>query len=236
MPITDSIQESMKRSQAQPGGGGDMVTSTQPAPMNVIEDSYQRTREFLAGGGVQEPAVDYNRQYDQLIGASASVAGALMRGQIPLDVQRSVRQAAAETGRSRGLGEGSPASRFLVARDLGLTSLSLMEKGLSTAKDVSELAQRQRESLLSYLTDLRKLDLTGTEMKEQSRKTNLEARIQLQQNLITAMSNYHSIAATYATSDETEEGDTDALAQDYGNLIKSIRSSLGGPSTPQKRS
>lgn len=229
---TADLQKSMQRQQ----GGQDLVSSTEAAPMpDVITDTYQRTRQYLAGGGVMEPAVDYNRQYDELLGAQASLAGALMQGRIPLDVQRSIRQAASEKGLSAGLGAGSQASRFLVARDLGLTSLSLMEKGIETAQKVGELAQTQRQSLLDYLKDLRTQDLAGSELRESSRKTNLEARLTILQTMTTALQNYHSIGATYATSETADESSATALTSDYQNLLKSLKSALGGGQSPGGR-
>lgn len=59
--------------------------------------------------------------------------GSFLRGEIPEDVSRQLRQISAE--KSAGLGTaGSPFSKALEARDLGLTSLSLIQGGLSAAE------------------------------------------------------------------------------------------------------
>lgn len=56
-----------------------------------------------------------------------------LRGEIPEDVRRQLQQSAAERSAASGTA-GSPFSRALEARDLGLTSLSLIQGGLSAAE------------------------------------------------------------------------------------------------------
>lgn len=59
--------------------------------------------------------------------------GSFLRGEVPEDVRRQLQQAAAERSASSGT-SGSPFSRALEARDLGLTSLNLIQGGLSAAE------------------------------------------------------------------------------------------------------
>jgi hypothetical protein len=66
------------------------------------------------------------------IKASFGVAGDLARGQIPDDVAAVVQNAAAERGNRMGFVPGSRAGEALVARDLGLTSLDLTERGANS--------------------------------------------------------------------------------------------------------
>lgn len=57
----------------------------------------------------------------------------LLKGEIPTDVSAAVKRGSAGTSLAGGFG-GTGASRNLVARDLGLVSLDLTQKGLSSAE------------------------------------------------------------------------------------------------------
>lgn len=59
--------------------------------------------------------------------------GSFLRGEIPEDVRRQLQQSAAERSAASGTA-GSPFSRALEARDLGLTSRSLIQGGLEAAE------------------------------------------------------------------------------------------------------
>jgi len=59
--------------------------------------------------------------------------GSFLRGEIPEDVRRQLQQIAAEKSATSGTA-GSPFSKALEARDLGLTSLSLIQGGLGAAE------------------------------------------------------------------------------------------------------
>lgn len=68
-----------------------------------------------------------------LRGQGTQQIASFLRGEIPEDVRRQVQQAAAERSAASGTG-GSPYSKALEARDLGLTSLGLIQGGLSAAE------------------------------------------------------------------------------------------------------
>ena len=66
---------------------------------------------------------------------------AFIRGEIPKDVSDQVAQQSAERALGGGFG-GSGAAKALTARDLGLTSLNLVQQGLSTAEQWLSGAQQ----------------------------------------------------------------------------------------------
>lgn len=70
---------------------------------------------------------------EQILATGTQTIADMLRGQLPQDVQRQIQQNAAEAGVAGGFG-GTGAGRALGARDLGLASLSLVEKGLSSAQ------------------------------------------------------------------------------------------------------
>lgn len=59
--------------------------------------------------------------------------GSFLRGEVPDDVRRQLQQMGAEKGAASGTA-GSPFNKALTARDLGLTSLNLIQGGLSAAE------------------------------------------------------------------------------------------------------
>lgn len=69
----------------------------------------------------------------QTMGQSTKVMQSWLKGELPQDVQDSIINAGAASGVEGGFA-GSSFGRNLVARDLGLTSLNLMDKGLTAAE------------------------------------------------------------------------------------------------------
>lgn len=70
--------------------------------------------------------------FDEIMGKTASIVGSQLKGEIPTDVGKAISSNAA----ARALGGGYAGSGLhgnLVARDLGLTSLDLMQRGLDSA-------------------------------------------------------------------------------------------------------
>lgn len=68
--------------------------------------------------------------------------GSFLRGEVPEDVRRQLQRSAAEQGAATGTA-GSPFNRALQARDLGLTSLNLIQGGLSAAERWVQQARSQ---------------------------------------------------------------------------------------------
>lgn len=76
-----------------------------------------------------------------------------LKGEVPKDVQDSIVNSAA--GRSLGLGVGgSGFGRDLVARDLGITSLNLTEKGLSSAESWIASTERMLSPAMAAYTGM----------------------------------------------------------------------------------
>ena len=203
-----------------------LLESTAPEPLGIPTGTYGAALQSLEAKGVSDP-LDINKQYDDMLGSAASVASSLLEGGIPEDVQKQVMQVAAEKSLSSGLGAGSQAARNLTVRDLGLTSLSLVERGLSAAQNVFQLSQTQRQSSLDYLSRLRETDLQAQGLLEGTRQTNLEAKINLFGQIGNTLGAYHQTAAGLIASGEAEQSDIGRLSADYQNLLSALRSSLG---------
>lgn len=208
-----------------------LTSMIETTPSSVKAGSTSEYDKTLAGFGTPNPAVDLNSEYDALMGQSASVSAQMMSGLVPEDVQRQTRMMTAQKSASMGLGVGSQASRNLVARDLGLTSLSLMQAGQASALQIGALQEDKRKTSLAFLTDQRKLDLEYAGLAEDSRKSNLAAQLQLQEMLLRSVSGSAELqvkAFDVGMEDEAMAG----LANDFMALNTSIREALGLETTP----
>jgi len=83
-------------------------------------------------------SVDPDFEIPEVTAALASSAK-MLDGQLPDDVVAQIEQLSAERGISRGLGQGQ-ASRNLVARDLGLTSLQVRQQAVQEISALSKPA------------------------------------------------------------------------------------------------
>jgi hypothetical protein len=79
--------------------------------------------------------------WDQISGTASSNIESFLKGEIPTDVSQAVQSSAASESLFGGYG-GTGMSRNLTARDLGLTSLNLTEKGLSQAESWQAASER----------------------------------------------------------------------------------------------
>lgn len=79
--------------------------------------------------------------YKAITGQVSTNIGQLVQGQIPTDVSQAVQESAAASAVGGGYA-GSEAQRNLVARDLGLTSLDLTQRGLASAESWMQTANQ----------------------------------------------------------------------------------------------
>lgn len=78
--------------------------------------------------------------FNQMLGKASANANSLLAGELPADVSRSVSQSAAAKALAGGYG-GTGMGRALEARDIGRTSLSLQQQGLSNFGALSQAVQ-----------------------------------------------------------------------------------------------
>lgn len=122
-----------------------------------------------------------------MTGMESSISGnieAELKGQLPSDVKTAVTNAAAAKALSGGT-SGSEFGRNIVARDLGLTSLDLTEKGLSSAeswmKTVSSIYEPSMMSVSSMFIS------PAQEASFDTQERNAQFQRQYLQNQISAM-------------------------------------------------
>lgn len=120
-------------------GGGKAVFGSRPGvadykPVDLGEEQRRATQSNISNiGDIQAFLEKILPGYKDINEQEGQNILSLLRGEIPQDVQDSVSRTAAFKALQNGYG-GSPMSRALKARDLGRTSIDLMEKGGNSAQ------------------------------------------------------------------------------------------------------
>lgn len=126
------------------GGGGE--SELQPAA-TVVADTDLTLSPIKPWEVADTPVASpepYKAKSDSSLDALSSMVSEMktanesrMKGQISGDVADQIRINAAEVSGASGIGVDSPAARALTARDLGLTSMDIQERGLATAGQIA---------------------------------------------------------------------------------------------------
>ena len=116
------------------------------ADLESTDKAYKRIDAALTHASIPEDVKNTSTTYDpgslfskaraSVDAVSASNAAAL-RGEIPDDVMQQMKQRTAESGLMQGFGVGAMTGKK-TARDLGLTSLQIQQKGQQTQMAVSQ--------------------------------------------------------------------------------------------------
>lgn len=159
---------------------------------------------------------------------------AMLKGEIPADVSASVRRAASENSIMRGV--GGQAARSLSARDLGLTSMDIRERGIATETKVAELrgtlattVQGFRDTLVTRNLQIRELEnqarelnLKGIDVERQRIATNISANVNILGYMTDLIKTQQMLSMEAAGSDIDPSGMMDSidrwLAQFGGKL------------------
>lgn len=99
----------------------------------------------------------------------AGAASSFLSGSLPPDVEAAVRRSSAARALEGGYG-GSPAARNLEARDLGLTSLDLINRGAGLTSDIVGSTPMARMIGSNDLLNLSGKDVTGLRSGERTQK------------------------------------------------------------------
>ncbi|NCU40153.1 hypothetical protein EOL73_00150 [Candidatus Saccharibacteria bacterium] len=127
---------------------------------SAITDEYkQQFQDTASLSTLPEGGMDLNQTFDDLVGQATGIAKTYMTGELPQDVQDIVAEQAAQTAQDRGVGLGQK-SRYITARDLGLTSLGLKSAGATMAESISKLTEARRQFDQTYSRDIQTLMLS----------------------------------------------------------------------------
>lgn len=202
--------------------------------VNVSAQEYEKNKTSYMGltpfsGETGSGLVDLNKMFDELTGKAGKIAMEQMEGKIPEDVQKQLRIMSAESSLGYGLGKGSQASKFVEARDLGLTSLDIQERGVQKAQAISQLAESKREfnkqyelNMAQFMQDVRKTDLSAAELMESSRQANVKNRLLAQELAANLVTQYHTLMSEYATP-KNAGSFVSSLTSDVQNILNRVR-------------
>jgi len=125
-PSVPPLQKLNLQSEQQTAITGNL--SALPATEKLVGQANQFTQQQI-----QQMLSSVIPNYGEITGAASTDIESLLKGQIPTDVSNAVQSNAAARALSGGFA-GSGMHGDLVARDLGLTSLNLIDKGISSAE------------------------------------------------------------------------------------------------------
>jgi len=111
---------------------------------------------------------------------------AMLRGELPPDVAEQVFRNTNSTAVSGGYG-GSPASSNLTARDLGLTSLDLIQQGQANAAGIIGSTPMIRQTQTNDLMNITARDLLATRSKERTEKLSIKGNAADRGGMLTAV-------------------------------------------------
>ena len=107
--------------------------------------------------------------WSELQAKRSSAANSFLSGSLPPDVEAAVRRGSVGRAIEGGYG-GSPAGRNLEARDLGLTSLDLINRGAGLTSDIVGSTPMARMMGSNDILNVSGKDLVGVRSKERSEK------------------------------------------------------------------
>lgn len=190
----------------------------------TMQNIGQTTADTNAALGKMEASVD------RLSAANAS----MLRGEIPADVSAAVRRAASETS-IRGGVFGSSA-KALSARDLGLTSLDIKQKGIANEsallesrnqlaaarENIRQFNLTRNTSLANLANEARRNNLTAIDVERQRIAANIEANVNIMSQIAQLASNQQTAAVT-AASNKIDPAD---IIASFDNIIEQFSSRL----------
>jgi hypothetical protein len=202
---------------------------------NILTDEYGQRRDDKFGltsqsGETGSGLIDLNKMFDEMAVDVAAIAKQQMSGAIPEDVQKQLRIMRAEKSLAGGLGAGSQAAKNVEARDLGLTSLDMVERGVQKAQSVAQLVEAKREFNKSYdlnvekfMQDVRRTDLSALQLQESGRQFNERQRLMASELAAKVLTSYHEMSQTYISPD-TAQSAYSSLRQDMSGLVRDLKS------------
>lgn len=201
---------------------------------------YQEMARSLSSSGTQT-LLQQIRQADPAFLQKRDQANtnnlALMRGEVPMDVQQSLARSAAFTGLSSGTGGDSGMNRNLRARDLGMTSLNLMQVGDQSAQRWTSLINdiAVRPAFVSPLQTMQFSGISsGQAIQSAFNQGEMDFRASLAQADMRARAQGVAVGADLGIANQQYQSDLNQYAarasvgDTWGNAISSAAGSIGG--------
>lgn len=171
--------------------------------------------------------------YEGLTDDMTSVSREFMTGEIAPDLQRQIETLTGEKIVKGGMGTDSQAARNLVARDFGLTSLQLKEKGVQMAAATAELVQRRNEfsktyrlSVQEHMENIRRGNLSVEQLKEERRQFDLTQNRLIMEQIAATTAFSHELAYKWAATKMEGRDAPSALYQDVRALLTDLSAQI----------
>jgi len=222
-PAKKSAAPAKKSGGGGGGGGGDSVPAIVPPNFDYSNS--------VAAALAPKPKTDLEKRAEAFYSKGLDLSEKWLRGELSDDVTRAVRQATSEAADVLGLGTGQKA-RNLTARDLGLSSQALQEKGLAAGTSISGQIEAIREFDRTYelnvqntIMNARQLDLSQSELQNklqlQASQMAINKSLALSQLALSQQGQYmEALSTAYQISQASKnpEDGTNFMTSLYGNV------------------
>lgn len=173
------------------------------------------------------PITELSPEVQQLMAKAGKVASDQLSGVISADVQAQVQRISAENAIRGGLGMSSQAARNLTARDLGLTSMDIQQRGLEAAQNLASFDANLMGQRMDFMAKMRGMDLDVNQMKLQNKQFNKELQLNRFKLLSDNLMNYYQLSFGYSQSKKADAGALESLRRDTEALTGDLRKRWG---------
>lgn len=173
------------------------------------------------------PITELSPEVKDLMAKAGKVASDQLSGVISPDVQAQIQRISAEKGLKSGLGATSQAARNLTARDLGLTSMDIQQRGMESAAKLAEFDANLAGQRMDYLKNMRAMDLDARQMALQNRQFNRELELNRFKLLSDNLTSYYQLSFGYSQSKKADAGSLESLRKDIEDLETDLRTKWG---------
>lgn len=173
------------------------------------------------------PLTTISPEVQALMSQAGKVTSSLLSGAISPDVQAQIERISAEQAIKGGLGMSSQAARNLTARDFGLTSMDLQQKGIEAARSLGDFDTNLTSLRLDFLTKMRGLDIDETKLRQQNQQFNRELQLNRFKLLSDNISNYYQLAFNYEQQKTHSQENLDDFQASIRTLNDRLRSLTG---------
>jgi len=212
-----------KSTQATAAPGRPIESGLKIQPLDLkgsIEPQYAKLRQEVLA---DNPILGLDETTKNLLAKQGQVTSDMLSGVLPEDVERRVTTIAAARASKSGINLWSQAGRNAEARDLGLTTLDLQQKGIEASQAMIESERKFKTERMQLLQDARRLDLNAAELKLQQLKLDRAERLDRLKIATSTVMQYHEQLYRYNSLKKAQQANVDALSSDFDALMATIK-------------
>lgn len=219
------------------------VNANVEIPETVDVESYgidtQEVPDLTADSG-SLGSVNLSDEYDKLVSEAVKTTEQFLKGELSPATINQIESISGEKSISAGLGGGT-SSRQIVARDLGLTTEQLQEKGLAATPAIAGLLESKRQfnvgmqytidsfnkefslKQAEFQNSVKALALQGEELRIEAETANAEIALKLNEMILDSWQFTQELAFKYRTTEgKGGDVDTSGLEEDYASIASDL--------------